>query len=187
MTTFLSYGVGCIAWGALLALIVCALLLLISFKNSRNGSLSPFALIAGAALFLMLSYEFSGMVFAARCKAAILDTIDTIALTVNLADVNNDKALLSRLAEEYPVINHLLDTSLLRDINLEEPLESLRTIIAGRFDDFILSRVWWSVGAAVVLGTCMFLPAGSRRKGRRRKTAKTASSTGRHYAEDFFD
>ena len=187
MFTFLSYGFECIVWGTLSALIICALLLLAAYKQSRNGNLTALALISTALLFCILCCQFTGIVFAVKCKATVIDTIDTIAMTVNLADLNNDKAILSQLAEQYPIINSFFDTSLLHDINLEAPTESLRKIISDHFNDFILTRIWWALGSTIILGILIFLPNKSRRKGGRGKKHKIASSTGRHYAEDFFD
>ncbi len=186
MFTFLSYGVECIVWGALLSLIVCALLLLSAYKVSNSGNLSPIALIAAAVLFLILLSQFSGLIMAVRAKGAIIDTIDMATSTVNWTNPEYRKELRQSLSDQYPIINSIFESSLFQNIDPQKPFESLKELISGYFNDFIFRRVCWAAGSTIVLSILIFIPD-NRRAGRRRGGRKTSSIAGRHYGEDFLD
>lgn len=186
MFTFLSYGVECILWGALLSLIVCALLLLSAYKVSNSGNLSPHALIAAAVLFLILLSQFSGLIMALRTKSAVIEAIDMTTATVNWTNPGYLKELRQSLSDKYPIINSIAGSSLLQNIDPQAPLESLKNLISGYFNDFIFRRVCWAAASTIVFSILIFLPD-NRQAGRRRGGRKTTSLSGRHYGEDFLD
>lgn len=184
MFKFLSYGFGCVFGGAFTAILICGILLFLSARQTKYGNLTPIAILSGIVLFCLLFYQLTTLFYAIQLKSTVMDAIDSLRIGLQTLDLHSSEESVKQFIDRYPVISNLLDTSLLRDINWNEPITSLQELVGSKFNAYIYERLGWAIGFTIVFGAAMFLPdkTGRKKRGPRHGT----SSTGRHYGEDFY-
>lgn len=186
MFTFFSYGLGCILGGAVSAILICGILLFLSARQSKYGTLSPIALLAAIILFCVLFYQLANLFCAIQCKSVVLDAIDGLRQRLQNIDLQTSKEIISNLIDRYPIINVFFDTSLLNDINWSDPITSLHELIKGKFNSFIWTKIGWASGFTVVLGAAMFIPVKNGIGRRRNGHHDPSSQSDCYYGEDFY-
>lgn len=185
MFKFLSYGIGGVLGGAISAIFICAILLILSARQSKYRTPTLLAILSGLVLFFTLFYQLTNLYCAIQCKYVVLNTIDGIRQGLQNFELQSGKEFINGVIDTYPIINVFFDTSLINDIDWSDPIKSLNNIVRGQFNGFIYGRIAWSLIFTIILGALMFLP-NNIGIGRKRKGYRDASELDCHYGEDFY-
>lgn len=188
MFDFLSYGFGSVFGGFLTALAVSGAMLFLSVKSSRNGGLSPLALIVAFVLFCLLFFQFTSMYSAISYKGTALKFISGLNLqygdNINGAEL---KELVGEAITQNPLLYFFIDYADFEDFDWSRPIHSLHSIVAREFNYYILRRLAWSLLFSLLGAAAIYFTGQSGNGKSRRRSGKRRHGTARRdYSEDFY-
>ena len=155
----LTYALGSLLWGILIAM-VCVVLFLLLIKGwYRNAIMKPVTYVVAAVLGLLLTYNCTIICGAVAIKSDInhLELMIGEAINASFSDYNNvvDKAMsneiVQQIAEEYPILYYYVDSVNFEGQKLSELPYVITDTFRGYLNKVIVKNLLWAI-AFIAIG-----------------------------------
>lgn len=170
MFEFLSYGFGSVFGGFLTSIIIVGGIVFFALSNSKKGQISPIGIIAAFILFCLLFYHSTEFFAAWNTKDFFVGLIGSMHTQFG-GEINGQELSqqVHMLIAQNPVVSFFIDYGDLEDVDWEQPISSLKSIVAREFNYFMLHRVLWMLAFSAIFGFVIFKTTEASRSTRRKK------------------